>query len=134
MDEVMLRNNRYKAEQSVEKARARVREATHAIWDARHFTKGHKAERIKETVQGAYEKLTESVDDVRSQTARAKERSQDMAADLQEYTSGGLDVSASMNREYHQEAMHRFENGTRLKDLILERVGAAGVPSQGRGR
>ena len=53
MDKVMLRNNRYKAEQSVEKARARVREA-HAIWDARHFTKGYKAERVKETVQGAY--------------------------------------------------------------------------------
>jgi hypothetical protein len=25
-----------------------------------------------------------------------------LAADLQEYASGGLDVSASMNREYHQ--------------------------------
>jgi hypothetical protein len=134
MDEVMLRNNRYKAEQSVEKARARVRQAAHAIWDARHFTKGYKAERIKETVQGAYEKFTESADDARSQTARAKERSQDMAADLQESASGGLDVSASMNREYHRASVHRFENGTRLKDLTPERVGAAGVPSQGRGR
>lgn len=134
MDEVMLRNNRYKAEQSVEKARARVREAAHAIWDARHFTKGYKAERVKETVQGAYEKFTESGDDARSKTACAKERSQDMAADLQEYASGGLDVSASRNREYYQEAMHRFENGTRLKDLTPEQVGAAGVPSQGGGR
>jgi hypothetical protein len=104
MDEVMLRNNRYKAE------------------------------RVKETVQGAYEKFTESVNDARSKTARAKERSQDMAADLQEYASGGLDVYASRNREYHQEAMHRFENGTRLKDLTPERVGAAGVSSEGRGR
>src|SRR5215204_6081593 len=134
MDEVMLSNNRYKAEQSVEKARARVREAAHAIWDARHFTKGYKAERVKETVQGAYEKFTESANDARSQTARAKERSQDMGADLQEYASGGLDVSASRNLEYHQAAMHRFENGTRLEDLILEQVGAAGVPSQGGGR
>jgi hypothetical protein len=134
MDKVMLSNNRHKAEQSVEKVRARAREAAHAIWDARHFAKGYKAERVKETVQGAYEKFKESVDDARSQTARAKERSQDMAADLQEYASGGLDVSASMNREYHQAAMHRFENGTRLKDLTPERVGAAGVLSQGRGR
>ena len=132
MDKVMLRNNRYKAEQSVEKARARVREAAHAVQairDARHFTKGYKAERVKETVQGAYEKFTESVDDARSQTARAKDRSQDMAADLQEYASGGLDVSASMNREYHRAAVHRFENGTRLEDLTPEQVGAAGVPS-----
>ena len=134
MVDVMLRNNRYKAEQSVEKARARVQEAAHTIWDARHFTKEHKAERVKETVQGAYEKFTESVDDARSQTACAKERSQDMAADLQEYASGGLDVSASKNREYHQEAMHRFENGTRLEDMTPERVGAASVPSQGGGR
>jgi hypothetical protein len=104
MDEVMLRNNRYKAE------------------------------RVKETVQGAYEKVTKSVNDARSKTARAKERSRDMAADLQEYASGGLDVSASTNRAYHQEAMHRFENGTRLKDLTPERVGAAGVSSEGRGR
>src|SRR5215211_5281443 len=134
MDKVLIKNNGYKTEQSVEKARARVREAAHAIWDAHHFTKGHKAERVKETVQGAYEKFTESVDDARSQTACAKERSQDMAADLQEYASGGLDVSASKNREYHQEAMYRFENGTRLEDMTPERVGAAGVPSQGRGR
>jgi len=134
MDEVMLSNNRYKAEQSVEKARARVREAAHAIWDARHFTKGYKAERVNETVQGAYEKFTESADDARSQTARAKERSQDVAADLQEYASGGLDVSASMNGEYHRASVHRFENGPRLKDLTPERVGAAGVLSQGRGR
>src|SRR5215207_1938045 len=104
MDEVMLRNNRYKAE------------------------------RMKETVQVAYEKFTESVNDARSKTARAKERSQDMAADLQEYASGGLDVYASRNREYHQEAMHRFENGTRLEDMTPERVGAASVPSQGGGR
>jgi hypothetical protein len=129
MNEVMLRNNRYKAEQSVEKARARVQEAAHAIWDARYFTKGYKAERVQETVQGAYEKFTESVEDARSQTARAKERSQDMAADLQEYTSGGLDVSASRNREYRQAAVHRFENGTRLEDMTPEQVGAAGVPS-----
>jgi hypothetical protein len=54
MNEVMLRNNRYKAEQSVEKARARVQEAAHAIWDARYFTKGYKAERVQETVQVAY--------------------------------------------------------------------------------
>ena len=104
MDEVMLTNNRYKAE------------------------------RVKETVRGAYEKFTESADDARSQTARAKERSQYMAAHLQEYASGGLDVSASMNREYHRAAVHRFENGTRLKDLIPEQVGAAGVLSQGGGR
>jgi hypothetical protein len=134
MDKVLIKNNGYKTEQSVEKARARVREAAHAIWDAHHFTKGYKAERVKETVQGAYEKFTESADDARSQIARAKERSQDMAADLQEYACGGLDVSASMNREYHRASVHRFENGTRLKDLTPEQVGAAGVLSQGRGR
>jgi hypothetical protein len=213
MDKVMLRNNRYKAE------------------------------RVRETVQGAYEKFTGSVNDARSKTARAKERSQEkleelrhvsdetlatraailgpvlskaaddpdallnaylrrapentadrrlleqtaqapldagiggtgfaerwqraqqrleiplslrnlidqmarlgeiedhldsasqvMAADLQEHACGGLDVSASMNREYHRAAVHRFENGTRLKDMTPEQVGAAGVPSQGGGR
>ena len=104
MDEVMLRNNRYKAEP------------------------------VRETVQGAYEKVTKSVNDARSKTARDKQRSQDMAADLQEYASGGLDVYASRNREYHRAAVHRFENGTRLKDMTPERVGAADATSQGRGR
>ena len=245
MDEVMLRNNRYKAEQSVEKARARVREAPHAVQairDARHFTEEYKAERVKATAQGAYEKFTESVNDARTKTARAKERSQEkledlrhvpdetlatrailgpllskaaddpdallnaylrrapentadrrhleqtaqalldagirgagfakrwqraqqrveipqaerdlidqmarleeiedyldsasqvMAADLQEHANWGLDVSAGMNREYHRAAVHRFENGTRLEDMTPEQVGAAGVPSEGRGR
>jgi hypothetical protein len=38
-------------------------------------------------------------------------------------------VSASMNREYHRAAVHRFENGTRLEDMTPEQVGAASVPS-----
>jgi hypothetical protein len=94
MNKVMVRNNRYKAEQSVEKARARVQEAAHAVQairKARHFT--------------------------------------------EEHASGRLDVSSSMNREYHRTAVHRFENGTRLEDLTPEQVGAAaGVSSQGGGR
>jgi len=248
MDEVMLRNNRYKAEQSVEKARSQVqaaaRHAVRTIRDAHHFTEEYKAERIKETVQGAYDKFTLFVNDARSKTARDKQRSQEklgelrhvpdetlatraaipgpvlskaaddpdallnaylrrapentadrrlleqtaqalldagiggagfaerwqraqqrveipqaerdligqmarlgeieedylasasqvMAADLQEHASGGLEVSASMNREYHLAAVHRFENGTRLEDMTPEQVGAAGVPSYGRGR
>jgi hypothetical protein len=56
------------------------------------------------------------------------------ALEKQEHASGGLDVSASRNREYHRAAVHRFENGTRLKDLTPEQVGAAGVLSQGGGR
>ena|SRR5215204_5057896 len=238
MDKVMLRNNRYKAEQSVEKARSQVqaaaRHAVRTIRDAYHFTEEYKAERIKETVQGAYDKFTLFVNDARSKTARDKQRSQEkleelrhvpdetlatraaipgpvlskaaddpdallsaylrrapentadrrlleqsaqalldtgigdagfaerwqraqqrveipqaerdlidqmarlgeiegylasasqvMAADLQEHASGGLEVSASMHREYHRAAVHRFENGTRLKDMAPEQVGAA---------
>jgi hypothetical protein len=247
MDEVMLRNNRYKAEQSVEKAcsqvQAAARHAVRTIRDAHHFTEEYKAERIKETVQGAYDKFTLFVNDARSKTARDKQRSKEkleelrhvpdetlatraaipgpvlskaaddpdallnaylrrapentadrrlleqtaqalldagiggagfaerwqreqqrveipqaerdlidqmamleeiedfldsasqvMAADLQEHACGGLDGSASMNREYHRAAVHRFENGTRLEDMTPERVGAAGVYSQGGGR
>jgi hypothetical protein len=44
-------------------------------------------------------------------------------------TGEKADVPATMNCEYHRAAVHRFENGTRLKDMTPEQVGAAGVPS-----